>query len=216
MIDYSEALTMMLERIRPQAPQRVPLQRAYGAVLADAVRGDSGAWADLGCGTGTFTRALWELLARPARIMAVDRDAEDIYEVRVWADESRANVVAIHADFTVPFDPAELGGRLDGILLANSLHFVEDAEGVMTRLVAALRPGGSVVVVEYDKRPASEWVPYPVPPARLAAIARASGLSEPEVTARRPSEYGGEIYVARMTGQGTAAARSARAFSITD
>jgi SAM-dependent methyltransferase len=167
-------------------------------LLDEAVRGSSGAWADLGCGSGTFTRALWELLDQPARIMAVDSDPDGIYDVRVWADEAAANVVAIQADFTVPFDPDDLGGRLDGILLANSLHFVADAEPVLARLVATLRPDGRVVVVEYDQRPASEWVPHPVSPARLSALARASGLSEPVISATRPSEYGGELYVARM------------------
>lgn len=169
------------------------------ALLEDAVRGCSGAWADLGCGTGTFTRALWHGLAKPARIMAVDRDPEALYGVRVWADEARADVVAIQADFTVPFDPDELGGRLDGILLANALHFVEEQEPVMARLASTLRPGGRVVVVEYDHRPANRWVPWPVAPARLGVIARASGLPEPVVTARRPSEYGGDLYVAVMT-----------------
>lgn len=166
------------------------------ALLENAVRGCSGSWADLGCGSGTFTAALWELLAQPARIMAVDSDSDAIDDVRAWADETSAHVVALQADFTVPFDPAELGGRLDGILLANSLHFVARPEAVLTRLVSTLRPGGRVVVVEYDNRPASRWVPYPVSPARLAEIAVASGLTRPVITATRPSEYGGELYVA--------------------
>ncbi len=165
-------------------------------LLEDAVRGRMGSWADLGCGSGTFTQALWELLEQPARIMAVDSDSDAIYDVRVWADEESANVVAIQADFTVPFDPQELGGRLDGVLLANSLHFVAEQEAVLTRLVSALRSGGRVVVVEYHRRPASRWVPYPVSPERLVALASACGLTRPTITATRPSEYGGELYVA--------------------
>lgn len=37
MIDYTEALKLLLERIQPLAPQTVPLQQAHGAVLAEAV-----------------------------------------------------------------------------------------------------------------------------------------------------------------------------------
>jgi len=167
-------------------------------LLADAVRGCSGSWADLGCGSGTFTRALWHLLDRPARILAVDRDRDSIEDVGAWAEESAASVVPIQADFTVPFDPEDLGGRLDGILLANALHFVAEQEPVLRRLASVLRPGGRMVVVEYDHRPASQWVPHPVSPARLAQLASASGLTQPLVTATRDSDYGGEIYVTRM------------------
>lgn len=168
------------------------------ALLQDAVSGASGSWADLGCGSGTFTRALWALLGKPARILAVDHERESIEDVSAWVDESGADVVAVQADFTAQFDPADIGGLLDGILLANALHFVADQEAVLTRLVAGVRPGGRVVVVEYDRRPASGWVPYPVSPARLAELAVASGLSRPVLSASRASEYGGEIYVTRM------------------
>ncbi|MGH7674960.1 MAG: hypothetical protein ACREMV_06785, partial [Gemmatimonadales bacterium] len=44
---------------------------------------------------------------------------------------------------------------LDGILLANALHFVRNPDVVLARLAARVRPDGRVVVVEYDGRPAN-------------------------------------------------------------
>ena len=40
-----------------------------------------------------------------------------------------------------------------------------------------LRPGGRVVLVEYDRRAHSRWVPYPIPIARLPEPAASAGLS---------------------------------------
>jgi hypothetical protein len=82
------------------------------------------------------------------------------------------------------------------MLLANALHFVRDADVVLTRLAALVKPGGRIAFVEYDRRAASRWVPYPIPIERLPALAASAGLSTPTFTARRPSEYSGDIYVA--------------------
>ena len=58
---------------------------------------------------------------------------------------------------------------------------------------------GRVVVVEYDRRAPNPWVPYPISPARLEEIAAQAGLSTPIVTAREPSVFSGDLYVAVMT-----------------
>jgi len=166
-------------------------------LLAGAVPREAGTWADLGAGTGTFTRALVELLGATARIYAVDRDASAVATLTRWARKAAPNVLPVVADFTGAFDlPGLPAPQLDGVLLANALHFVRDGDGVLRRLADSLRPGGRVVVVEYDRRAASRWVPYPIPPVRLAELAASAGLSAPVVTATRPSAFGGRLYVA--------------------
>ena len=55
---------------------------------------------------------------------------------------------------------------------------------------------GRVVLVEYERRAASRWVPYPIPLARLAALTASAGLTSPSITATRPSAFGGILYVA--------------------
>ena len=172
-------------------------------LLGTAVPANTGdTWADLGAGEGTFTLALARLLGASARVFAVDRDQRALGELerRAVEDEIRNHITPVIADFTVPFEPpGERTLRLDGMLFANSLHFVRNPDVVLNRLVQWLRPGARVVFVEYDRRPASRWVPYPVDAERLPAICAAAGLTKPVVTASRPSEYGGELYVAFAT-----------------
>src|SRR5690606_8674477 len=86
-------------------------------------------------------------------------------------------------------DLALIPESLDGILLANALHFVRDAGAALARLVRLIRPGGRVVLVEYDQPAAKPWVPYPSPVVDLDALARAAGLERCPVPALRPAVY---------------------------
>jgi ubiquinone/menaquinone biosynthesis C-methylase UbiE len=151
-------------------------------------------WADLGAGTGTFTRALAALLGAEARIYAVDADDRALRSLRARAEKAPGppRIRIIHGDFTrrMPLPP------LDGIVMANALHFVRDQPAALALAASYLRPGGRLVVIEYENRAASRWVPHPVSSARLADLAADAGLTPPRVVARRPSAYGGEIYVA--------------------
>ena len=166
-------------------------------LIAGAIPQLGGTWADLGAGAGTFTRALAELVGPTHRIYAVDRDAKAVAALTRWAATKTANVIPVLADFTGRFELPELGeAELDGMLFANALHFARDADVVLARLAAWLRPDGRVVVVEYDRRVANPWVPYPIPLARLPVLAAAAGLSTPVITATRPSAFGGNLYVA--------------------
>jgi SAM-dependent methyltransferase len=166
-------------------------------LLGGAIPRRAGTWADVGAGDGTFTRALVELLGQSSRIFAVDRDARAVAGLARWAKTNAANVIPVVADFTGRFDlPGLDEAMLDGMILANALHFVRDADVVLARLAARVRPGGRVVLVEYDRRATSRWVPYPIPADRLSALAASAGLSTPVIKATRPSAFGGSLYVA--------------------
>lgn len=168
-------------------------------LIRDAVLGRGGVWADLGAGSGRFTRALAQLLPEESRIYALDRDADAIADLARWASAEAPRVKAVVADFTHELELPALGDeKLDGILLANALHFVKDAPGVLARLSGFLRPEGRIVIVEYDRRAPSRWVPYPIGIAQLPALAAAAGLTKPRVVESRPSEYGGILYAAYM------------------
>lgn len=167
-------------------------------LLRDAVGHRSGIWADLGAGTGTFTLALARTLAAGSTVYAVDTDPTAVRALgNLTTASDHARIVPVKADFTDPLELPGLSGAapLDGILLANSLHFVRDAAAVLTRLVHNVRSGSRVIVVEYDRRESSRWVPYPIPASRWPALATEAGLDEATITATRPSEYSGYLYV---------------------
>lgn len=165
------------------------------SLLEGAIPQSGGVWADLGCGDGVFTSALVELLGPGGRIYAVDRDRRAISSLERRLNSP--NVVPVVADFTQTFEVPGLDrGKLDGILLANSLHYVQDAETVLGRLVAMVATGGRVVLIEYDGRAANPWVPYPIGIDRWNALAVSAGLSTPIVTARQSSRFGGDLFVA--------------------
>ena len=171
--------------------------RDAAAFIREAVPAPGGVWVDVGAGDGTFTRALVQLLGREARVYAIDRDRGALKSLERWAARESAQVVTVVADFTTPFELPDLEARgLDGVLLANALHFSARPEATLGHIARWLAPGGRVVIVEYDGRSANRWVPYPIPITRLPELARAAGLASPTVTATRPSAFGGTLYAA--------------------
>ncbi len=149
-------------------------------------------WADLGCGRGLFTRALTTRLDAGSTVFAVDRsssfEAGDI-------DQS-VNVRLVAADFVsdvLPFD------RLDGILMANALHYVKDKNDFLAKGLAYLGGKGKWIIVEYDTTRANRWVPYPVNFEQLKALFAVAGVKNIQKTAERPSLYQGRMYSAVIT-----------------
>jgi ubiquinone/menaquinone biosynthesis C-methylase UbiE len=162
-------------------------------LIADGVRGaEGGAWADLGSGRGAFTLALAALLEPGGRIVSVDHDRGALtdQEREMRARFPDADVRYLVADFTTPLAI----GPLDGVVMANSLHFVRRKEKVLTLVRGLLRPGGRLVLVEYDADAGTAWVPYPVSWAAWPPLARRSGFSGTRLIGRVPSRFLGAIY----------------------
>jgi SAM-dependent methyltransferase len=153
-------------------------------------------WADLGSGSGAFTAALAALLGAGATIWSVDVDAGALraQERELPRRHPDVRLRTIAADFTAELELPPL----DGMVLANSLHFQRDPCAVLARLAGRLRAGGRIIIVEYDIQKPNPWVPYPVPLSGLPAVAACAGLSEPRLLARRSSRYHGSMYAALL------------------
>ena len=169
-------------------------------LIAPAIDRTSGTWADFGAGTGLFTRALAQLLGPTGQIIAVDRDTRALATLRRairTSTQPRAEIVPVEGDFRIPHaTPALAGLSLDGAVFANALHFAPDTDRVLADVAQLLPDGGRILVVEYDGRPASRWVPYPISVDRLRRLAPQAGLTAPRVVNARPSAYGGIMYCA--------------------
>jgi ubiquinone/menaquinone biosynthesis C-methylase UbiE len=152
---------------------------------ADLIRAPLGGsvWADLGCGTGTFTRALTTLLPQSALVHAIDADASALRSLPPQ-HEGRA-IQKYIGDFTQlpwPF------GDVDGVLLANSLHYVRDQARFITDAARHVN-GRQFLIVEYDTRRASPWVPYPLDRSSLEELFRACGFTSLTWLGTRRSIY---------------------------
>jgi len=153
-----------------------------------------GVWAELGSGSGAFTLALADLLGQDAHIVSVDRDGGALRRQRetMEARFPTALVEYVRGDFTRALD---LGG-LEGIVMANSLHFVRRKEPALQLVHGYLKPGGRLVLVEYDADRGNLWVPHPLSFASWERVATASGFIGTRLLARRSSRYLGAIYSA--------------------
>jgi trans-aconitate methyltransferase len=154
------------------------------AMLDGGVDGTGPArWADLGCGDGTFTRALAQLLPRGSVIHAVDLDSSALR--RLPSEEHGVELRTHRLDFVIDAWPF---ADLDGILMANSLHYVEDQAAFIRRCASHMNPPRRFLIIEYDTTTASPWVPYPVSRDRLSALFEPAGYSI-RLLSSRPSIY---------------------------
>ena len=167
------------------------------ALLRGAIEpvGPGGAlWADLGSGSGAFTLALADLLGPTGRIVSVDRDAGALREqARAMAGIFPAVALRqMNADFMTDLGLAPL----DGLVMANSLHYQANHPRAAAHVRAMLRPGGRFVLIEYDADHGNQWVPYPLSFETWRTTAIAAGLTEPRLVHRVPSRFLGAIYSA--------------------
>ncbi len=146
-------------------------------------------WADLGCGTGTFTYALASHLPPQSTIYAVDQSEQNL--------RSKVNGVEIcyvQMDFSKGIDSMP---ELHGVLMANSLHYIKDKSAFLEIIRQKLtRNKRQLLVVEYETEVGNNWVPYPVTFSQLKKLVIQQGATKVEKIDVRPSRYQGEMYAA--------------------
>lgn len=141
-------------------------------------------WADLGCGDGTFTLALADLLAAGSTIHAMDVDRSALQAIP--ASHKGTPIARHHGDFvseTWPFT------GLDGILMANSLHYVKNQAAFIRSCEPYLNGRHRFLIVEYDTNAAHRWVPYPINQTRLIELFEACGYSSIRILRKRASAF---------------------------
>ncbi len=149
---------------------------------ADISKAGPATWADLGCGSGMFTYALAHLLAPYSTIYAVDRSVQRLQP----ATSNNVDVVFEQGDFireALSFPP------LDGIIMANALHYVQDKASLIEQLKTYLAENSMFIIVEYDTLRPNPWVPYPIDSASLQQLFSVAGFTTMKRLGERPSVY---------------------------
>ena len=155
------------------------------ALIEGGVGERGGRWADLGAGEGAFTLALAGLIGPEGHVIAIDKDARALHAIG-HGIETRA------ADFTSPLDLHDL----DGVVMANSLHFVRDKQPVLQSVLAMLKPKGRLIIVEYGAARGNPWVPYPFTFEQWETMAARAGFKNTRLLKTVPSRWLGSMYSA--------------------
>jgi ubiquinone/menaquinone biosynthesis C-methylase UbiE len=168
-------------------------------LIAPAIPNMGGRWAELGSGTGIFTLELYKLVGPRAEIFSIDKNGHALEkQKRAFAARyPEANIHYIQADFTHKLDLPPL----DGILTANSFHFVpfDQQKQVAALICSYLKYRGIWVIVEYEARHGNLWVPHPIDYDSFDFLAGESGMEDPHRLAAIPSSFMGEMYSAMAT-----------------
>ncbi|MDQ6857928.1 MAG: class I SAM-dependent methyltransferase [Chloroflexota bacterium] len=151
-------------------------------------------WLELGSGSGAFTLALADLLGPAGRIHSVDKDRSALV---TQAAAVRSGFPSVRLDQrTADFTRALGVGGMDGVLMANALHFVRDKAPVLALVRSYLRPGGTFVLVEYDADRGNHWVPHPISFTTWLAVAPSAGFNGTRSIGRVQSGFLNAIYAA--------------------
>jgi ubiquinone/menaquinone biosynthesis C-methylase UbiE len=166
------------------------------SLLKKGVPTKGSVWADLGSGTGAFTLALRDIIGSESEIFSLDKDREalELQRRRVDTLFPHSRIHYVVTDFTEPLHMS----NVDGIVMANSLHFIKEKVPLLLRLSSYLKTGGTLIIVEYNTDEGNQWVPYPTSETTLKSILFEAGFNNPHVLHRVPSEFLGEIYAMRV------------------
>lgn len=163
-------------------------------LLRGGVPGVGGTWADLGSGRGAFTLALADLIGPTGHIYSVDKDQRALREQERTMSEQfpLTNARYIAADFTKPLELPPL----DGVVMANSLHFLRRKDETLQLVRGYLKPGGHLILVEYNADRGNMWVPYPMTFETWQKLAHQNGFTTTRLLAKVPSRFLNEMYAA--------------------
>ncbi len=105
--------------------------------------------ADIGAGTGAFLRPLSEAVGPQGRVLAVDISAPFAAFMAARAGrEGLSNVTVIVGRGD---DPTLGPDSVDAVLTVNTFHHFEAPEAMLAAIRRALRPGGQLAVVDFDR-----------------------------------------------------------------
>jgi SAM-dependent methyltransferase len=163
-------------------------------LLRGGISEPGGVWAEFGSGSGAFTLALAELLRPGAQIYSVDKNKNVLRRQEIQMNNRFPDIQlqTITADYTRSLDLPPL----DGVLMANALHFQRKKDGVLQLIHTYLRPGRRLLLVEYNVDRGNHWVPYPLSYPIWEKLAYRNGFRGTRLLRTIPSSFLHEFYSA--------------------
>ncbi len=141
--DHEAFVGRMLDPARDRWQRPVRVLRALGVRLRAVV-------ADIGAGPGYFTIPLARAVGPRGRVYAVDPEPRNLERLRHRLDKRGArNVTPVLSRGDDPYLPA---GVCDLVLIIDTYHHFPDGPAFLRRAMRALKPGGRLVGIDFQKR----------------------------------------------------------------
>lgn len=114
--------------------------------------------ADLGAGTGLFTLLLAEKVGPEGRVYAVDVSEE--FVTHVIARARRQGLEQVRGIVNSQTSTELPDTSVDLVFMSDTYHHFEHPEAMLASIQKALRPGGTLVVIDFRRESgvSSEWV----------------------------------------------------------
>ena len=131
-----------------EAPERDQWQKPEEVIRMLKLKpGD--AVADIGAGTGYFTRRIAQAVGPGGKALGLDIEPGMVKYMR--KDAKSRGLENYRAHLVGPHDPQLSPASVDVVFICNTFHHLQERIAYLEKLVFALRPGGRVVVVDFYK-----------------------------------------------------------------
>lgn len=105
---------------------------------------------DFGSGIGHFALAVAPIVGNEGKVYAVDVQEDVLTRLRAEAEHRKLrNVETVWGDIERLRGTKLKDGVLDAVILSNTLFQLEHKEGAMAELKRVLKPGGTLLVVDW-------------------------------------------------------------------
>ncbi len=106
---------------------------------------------DIGAGTGYFTRRFAKVVAPSGEALGLDIEPAMIDYME--ADSKKLDLKNYKARLVKADDPELASHSADVVFFCDTLHHMEDRVAYFRKLALALKPGGRVIVIDFEKKP---------------------------------------------------------------